>query len=117
MQILKPPQRSQEETPTEVAGRISRWKFGIKEWIGRILNRLGVPGAIQDAVIDDGFTGQHVSIQVGTLFTRISVNGRDYYFRRMSGRFDGTGTGCRQPTRLLQVGWCSRINAFSRSVA
>ncbi|MBA7665720.1 hypothetical protein ES703_73794 [subsurface metagenome] len=31
-------------------------------------------------------------------FNRISVNNRDYYFRRYTGKFDGTGYVMRRPT-------------------
>ena len=58
------------------------------------LNRIGVPGAVQDIEIKDAVTGQEIQIKTGLFFTRITVNGRDYYFRRLSGKFDGTGTGC-----------------------
>lgn len=64
------------------------------ELSGRILNRLRVPGAVRDAKIKDALTGQEISIHVGELFTRINVDGRDYYFNRVSGKFDGTGMGC-----------------------
>ena len=60
----------------------------------RLFNKLGFPGGIKDMTITDKLTGQHIEIKVGVLFTRLSVNGRDYYFRRLSGRFDGTGYGC-----------------------
>jgi hypothetical protein len=53
--------------------------------------RLRAPGAIRDAEIKDALTGQAVSVVVGVLYVRISVDGRDYYFDRVTGRFDGTG--------------------------
>ncbi|HEV3259945.1 MAG TPA: hypothetical protein VG013_23960 [Gemmataceae bacterium] len=62
--------------------------------LGRILKRLGIPGALQDTTINDPVTGQDIRVSVGTLFTKISVNGRDYYFHRLSGRYDGAGLGC-----------------------
>jgi hypothetical protein len=65
------------------------------EVCGVIAGKLGLPGAVRDAVIEDEATGQHVQVRVGRLFTRISVDGRDYYFNRFTGRFDGTGSGCR----------------------
>jgi len=67
----------------------------VSECLGRLLNRLGVAGAVKPMKISDSLTGQKMEIRVGLLFTRISVNGRDYYFNRLSGRFDGTGMGCR----------------------
>lgn len=94
MNILKMPHPLQG-TPSEMgASQSDIWKGRAKIWICRVLNRLGIPGAIQDADIDDPLTGNHIKVRVGVLFTKVSVNGRDYYFRRLSGRFDGTGAGC-----------------------
>jgi hypothetical protein len=55
---------------------------------------LRVPGALSDARMTDALTSDEIEICVGPLFTRISVNGRDYYFRRLSGKLDGSGVGC-----------------------
>ncbi len=66
----------------------------IRKSIGRFLNGLKIPGQIRDILIQDDLTGQEIDIAVGIFFTRISVNGRDYYFRRLTGKFDGTGMGC-----------------------
>lgn len=40
----------------------------------------------------DAVTGQHFEVTHGDAFTRISVDGRDYYFT-LDGSFDGTGMG------------------------
>jgi hypothetical protein len=86
---------TQVETPAESgASRFAIWRSRLKEWFCWALNRLGAPGAVRDVEIEDGGTGQKIEVRVGVLFTRISVNGRDYYFRRLTGRFDGTGSGC-----------------------
>jgi hypothetical protein len=63
-----------------------------RELLGRLLNRLGFPGAVRNVHIKDALTGQEIDVHVGALFTRITVNGRDYYFNRTTGKFDGTGT-------------------------
>jgi hypothetical protein len=94
-QILRLPQQAVEGPARAGASLAAIWTGRLQEVVCRLLNRLGVPGAIQEATIDDHLTGQQVSVHVGTLFTRISVNGRDYYFHRLSGKFDGTGLGCR----------------------
>ena len=62
--------------------------------LGRFLGRVGAPGLVQSGEIRDAVSGQKIEIAVGLLFTRISIDGRDYYFRRLTGRFDGTGQGC-----------------------
>jgi hypothetical protein len=55
---------------------------------------MGMPGAIRDFHMKDELSGQEIDIAVTLLFTRISINGRDYYFDRLTGRFGGTGCGC-----------------------
>ena len=66
----------------------SRMKAGV----GRLLNKLRVPAPIQPIEINDEVTKQRVVVAVDDLFVRISVDGRDYYFDRLTGRFDGTGS-------------------------
>jgi hypothetical protein len=68
--------------------------YRIREATGKLLTRLRVPGAISNTVVEDTLTGQNIEVRVGALFTRISINGRDYYFNRLTGKFDGTGMGC-----------------------
>ncbi len=70
------------------------WKSRFVEFVGCFLNKVGIPGAIGDVSIEDEVTGQHIQVRTGRFFTRLSVNGRDYYFQRLSGRFDVTGMGC-----------------------
>ena len=82
--------------PRPAALGASRWqiiKSRFREWVGRIVNHLGLPGAVRDTEIYDELTDQRIKIRTGSFFTRISVNGRDYYFYRFTGRFDGTGKG------------------------
>lgn len=83
------------------ASKLTILKSRLRERFLKLLRRTGFPGQIQDAVIDDSLTGQHVEVKVGLYFTKISVNGRDYYFHRLTGRFDGTGMGC--PDRFVKV--------------
>jgi len=80
-----------------VSGKRSPWlrfKDAFKAWLGTTLNHFGVPGGVRDVQFEDQVTGQRVQIRVGVLFTRISIDGRDYYFRRVSGKYDGSGMGC-----------------------
>jgi hypothetical protein len=67
----------------------------LREALGAALKWLRLPGAISEANIQDPVTGDRVEIRIGNLYTRLSLNGRDYYFDRVSGRYDGTGMGCR----------------------
>jgi hypothetical protein len=61
---------------------------------GQLLKSLRIPGAVQDHHITDPVNNQTIDISVGALFTKISVNGRDYYFHRVTGKYDGAGMGC-----------------------
>ena len=74
---------------------LARWRLRLTDaiWLalGKAL-RCVAPGAIRNLDHHDELTGQHLEVRVGSLFTCVSVDGRDYYFRRYSGRFDGTGT-------------------------
>lgn len=75
-----------DATPIQIG--ISR----MRELWGALLTHFGIPGAVRDIQILDALTGQEITVHVGDLFTRLSVNGRDYYFHRVSGKFDGAGS-------------------------
>ena len=77
----------------------------LREWLGRLADRMGLPGFVRRTVIKDELTGQTIVIEPGRLFTRINVDGRDYYFRRLSGRFDGVGTSVGGATSRSQSGY------------
>jgi hypothetical protein len=68
---------------------IRTWR--LRRWLGRTLNSFRAPGAIRDVEVQDALTGQRLKVLVGELFVCVNVNGRDYYFDRITGRFDGTG--------------------------
>ena len=74
------------------ATRFDIFRCRIKAGVGRLLNRLRMPAAIQPMEVIDEITKQHVAVAVDDLFVRVSVDGRDYYFDRLTGRFDGTGS-------------------------
>ena len=84
--------------PTVITNPLRLWvrrrRDNLTDILGWLMKRLGVPGAIQPFEIHDELTGQHVKVKVSSRFTVIQVDGRDYYFYRYSGRFDGTGMGC-----------------------
>lgn len=70
--------------PERNADRIPRW---VRRW----LFRSKLPGAIQDIELNPNLTGQLFSVCVGEYFVRVRVDGYDYYFDRITGRFDGVG--------------------------
>jgi hypothetical protein len=84
----------QAHCSVENASRLDILKSRIRQYVGKILGRVQLPGAVASTTIDDALSGQRLEIKVGTICTRISVNGRDYYFSRLSGKFNGTGSGC-----------------------
>lgn len=73
---------------------LSRFRGATRETLCRILDFFRVPGFVRKLEFHDKLTNTNIKIEPSFLFTVISINGRDYYFRRLSGRFDGTGSGC-----------------------
>ncbi len=69
-------------------------KGRLRRLFGALLNSLRIPGTICDCQLVDPVTHQTLTIRVGILFSRITFNGRDYYFHRITGKYDGTGMGC-----------------------
>ena len=69
------------------------WKGNAWASLGQWLCRIRCPGFVEDIALNDQVTGRQLTISSSPYFTRISVNGRDYYFDRLTGRFDGTGMG------------------------
>ena len=69
------------------------WFGRLKEAACRLLDWMHVPGFVRPLEINDPVSGHRIRISASHLFTVISINGRDYYFRRLSGKYDGTGSG------------------------
>lgn len=92
--ILQFPQQLPSLPTSHGASKLDIIRGRFSEIAGRILNILHIPGAISDAIIKDDLTGQNIQIMVGVLFTRLTVNGCDYYFSRLAGKYDGAGMGC-----------------------
>ncbi len=66
----------------------------LKRTLGNILNYFHIPGFVKPFKTVDKLTAIHIEVRLSGFFTVISINGRDYYFRRLSGKFDGSGFGC-----------------------
>lgn len=81
-------------SPSPVADR-ARWldiaRGRLHEQFGRFLNRLGVPGAVAPMRYHDESTGCTIEVSVSAFYTRLGIDGRDFYFHRVTGKFDGTG--------------------------
>lgn len=91
-QIVRLPFIERARAAGGVATLLQIYRQRARNLFAKFLGRIGAPGAVKDMHIKDTLTGQEVAVHVGALFTRISVNGRDYYFDRITGRFDGTGS-------------------------
>src|SRR5262245_23599186 len=78
VRVLKLP-ATRSEPVADGAGLVTIWKGRLLGWLCCLLNHLRVPGTVQETVIEDKLTGQTVRVSIGLFFTRISVNGRDYY--------------------------------------
>lgn len=96
-QVVRFPAEKIARAGTGGAAKSTIWKGRAREWLGRALNWARVPGAIRNIDFTDSVTGQALSVSVDELFVRLTVDGRDYYFDRLTGRFDGTGSAASQP--------------------
>lgn len=85
------------ETPKPSLSGASRKEIfvgRIRELAGEFLLKRKIPSFIDDCSIEDRLTGQRIEICNGVLSTKITINGRDYYFDRFTGKLTGTGLGC-----------------------
>ena len=55
------------------------------------MNFLGFPGFVKSLKHYDRLTNTNIEVRLGGFFTVIAVNGKDYYFRRITGKYDGSG--------------------------
>ncbi len=79
------------------------WKTRLRDWAResgyRLLNAVGVPGVIRDTTYRDELTGHTVTVRIGLYYTLVTVDGRDFYFHRLTGKLDGTGHAVCPPGR------------------
>lgn len=98
--MIASPARRVLRFPTERTAHPARGGAGVgdtlrlraRRFLGRAANWLRLPAPIQVTEIYDQSTGQRIAVTVGDLLVRLTVNGRDFYFHRITGRFDGTGS-------------------------
>jgi hypothetical protein len=60
-------------------------------YFGKFLNAIGFPAAVNKCDYRSGALGVTVKVEHRDLFTVITVNGLDVYFKRISGEIDGVG--------------------------
>ncbi len=75
-------------------GRTNWFRDRVRDAFCAALHRLGAPGAIRPISYRDQVTGQQLDVRVGRRYTQLTVGGRDYYFDRVTGCLEGTGSGC-----------------------
>lgn len=92
--VVELPRRRTEHS---TVGDVTFYDIGldrIRLALGRLAHWVGIPGFIRDTVINDPVTGQQIEIRVYALDTRLTIDGRDYYFGRFGGKLEGAGMGC-----------------------
>ncbi len=63
----------------------------LKIILGQLLNAFRIPGLIAECDYEAGICKANIKVRYGPLFTIISVNGLDIYFRRLTGQIGGVG--------------------------
>jgi hypothetical protein len=89
--IRFPTERVKRRTPVPAKPPSEAHRRRLHDWLCHKQFRAHLLGAIQDIELDDGLTGQRLSVWVGEYFVRVCVDGQDYYFDRITGHFDGIG--------------------------
>lgn len=59
--------------------------------LGRILEWFGFPALVKPFRHYDGETGQVIEIKTSPRYTILTVGGKDFYFIRETGKYDGFG--------------------------
>jgi len=71
---------------------------GIPRYLYSLFN---LPGFVRSVDYADNVTGDHIRIRVGWRYTVVAINNREYWFRRVTGKFDGTGYAYRNSNEGL----------------
>lgn len=61
------------------------------QWLGALMNAVGIPGLVRETDYRSARLGTDVRVRRGQLFTVVSINGQEAYFRRLTGTIDGVG--------------------------
>ena len=78
------------------------WSWSlVKFYIGKLLNLAGYPALVRECEYASDALGARVKVTKSGLYTVISVNGLDIFFKRFTGEIDGVGASlgadCRVP--------------------
>jgi hypothetical protein len=69
--------------------RIQDW---VRQKIGRVLEALHAPAKIKEFECVDPITNEIVYLSTGARYSVLHVGSKRFFFDRLTGRFDGTGT-------------------------
>ena len=64
----------------------------LRKTAGRILERLHAPARLREFEYIDPITNETIYLSTGTRYSVLAVGNKRYFFDRLTGRFDGTGT-------------------------
>ncbi len=76
---------------------------------------LHVPGMIRPFQHEDPQSGQYVTLRTSPRYTVLTIDGKEFFFNRESGHFDGTGAMASDDADLQISGYRSERIARSKS--
>ena len=74
---------------------ISLWRktnIGVRRFMGQLLEKAHAPAHIREFEYVDLDTNEIVYLSTGAQYSVLHVGGKQFYFERLTGRFDGTCT-------------------------
>jgi hypothetical protein len=89
---FRKPSNPVDANPSKVRNMLWNWSFKAKSLLGGFLNKIGFPALLREVEIEDQVLGEIVRIRIGRSCSVLSIDNRDFYFDRLTGKF--TGTGC-----------------------
>ncbi len=67
-----------------------KWEEVREEILSSIEGERDGLALIEPFEYEDALTNQTVGVEVSSLYSKLSIDGRTYYFERETGKFDGT---------------------------
>jgi hypothetical protein len=81
---------------TQIQSKPERLRSRIRDWCtqkaGWVLEKLHSPAKIKEFEYVDPITNETVYLSTGTRYSVLHVGDKHFFFDRLTGRFDGTGT-------------------------
>ncbi|SRR5258708_4369774 len=84
-----------------VTSRVGLLRLRVQDWwrqsLGWVLEKvLHSPAKIKEFEYVDPITNETVFLSTGARYSVLRVGGRHFFFNRLTGRFDGTGTSLQE---------------------